>query len=120
MLSFTRWARAGLTYLLLLMTADTVATETPAWAATSLIVAGRPADSPISFICFASSIGSDGSCPYGASSSDALTKHAVLSSRCSLKTAQRYHWHAACEHRAYVQEPFANRFANRFAACRVS
>src|SRR5258706_15733897 len=85
MLSCTRWARPGLTYLLLLMTADTVATETPAWAATSLIVAGRPADSPISFICFASSIGSDGSCPYGASSSDALTKHSVVSSRCSLE-----------------------------------
>src|SRR5436309_13116807 len=45
------------------MTADTVATDTPAWAATSLIVAGRSADSSISLICFASSMRNDGSCP---------------------------------------------------------
>src|SRR5260221_13173866 len=76
------------------MTADTVATDTPAWAATSLIVAGRSADGSISFICFASSMQRDGSRPYDASSSEALTRRPAVKSFCSLKTREYRHWYS--------------------------
>src|SRR5947209_8250654 len=97
------------------MTADTVATDTPAWAATSLIVAERPDDASISFICFASSMQSDGSCPYDASSSDALTKHPAVSSCCALETREYRHWYSLAS-AANAEKRFVNRFANRFAA----
>src|SRR5262249_20761513 len=49
MLSRTRCASSGLTYLFPFITADTVATETDAWCATSLMVAERSADIAIEF-----------------------------------------------------------------------